>query len=130
MSYIRKVPNTWWLKRRPYTLFILREITCVAVAGYCAFLLYLMYALGQGPEAYSAAIGLIMSPMSYALHVVGLLLVLYHTITWFNVTPKVLVFHIGEEQVPAVVVAGAHYAGWLGVSGIVAWLLLATGTTS
>ena len=128
MSYIRKVPNTWWLKRRPYTLFIVREFTCVAVAGYCAFLLYLMYALGQGPEAYAAALGLIMSPTSYALHVVGLLLVLYHTITWFNVTPKVLVFHIGEERVPAVVVAGAHNAGWLAVSGIVAWLLLGTGT--
>ncbi len=130
MSYIRKIPNTWWLKRKPYTLFIVRELTCVAVAGYCAFLLYLMYALGQGPEAYSAAIGLISSPASLALHVVGLLLVLYHTVTWFNLTPRVIVIHIGEEQVPAVLVAGAHYAGWLAVSGIVAWLLLATGTTS
>ena len=129
MTYIRKVPNTWWLKRKPYTLFILRELTCVAVAGYCAFLLYLMYALGQGPEAYSAAIGLISSPTSFGLHVVGLILVLYHTVTWFNLTPRVIVIHIGEEKVPAVLVAGAHYAGWLAVSGIVAWLLLATGTT-
>jgi len=129
MTYIRKVPNTWWLKRKPYTLFILRELTCVAVAGYCAFLLYLMYALGQGPEAYSAAIGLISSPTSFALHVVGLLFVLYHTVTWFNLTPRVIVIHIGEEKVPAVLVAGAHYASWLAVSGIVAWLLLATGTT-
>ena len=130
MSYIRKVPNTWWLMRKPYFLFIVRELTSVAVAVYCAFLLYLMYTLSEGPEAYAAAIGLIMSPTSYVLHAVGLLLVLYHVITWFNVTPKVLVFHIGEERVPAVIIAGAHYAGWLVVSGAVAWLLLATGGSS
>ena len=129
MSYIRKVPNTWWLKRKPYTLFIVRELTSVAVAGYCAYLLYLMYALSRGQEAYAAAVGLLTSPASYALHAVGLLLVLYHTITWFNATPKALVFHIGEEKVPAVVVAGAHYAGWLTVSAVVAWLLLGTGSS-
>ena len=129
MSYIRKVPNTWWLKRKPYFLFIVREFTSVAVAGYCAFLLYLMYALSEGPEAYSAAIGLILSHTSLLLQAVGLLLVLYHTITWFNATPKVLVFHLGEERVPAAVVAGAHYAGWLAVSAVVAWLLLGTGAS-
>ena len=129
MTYIRKVPNTWWLKRKPYFLFIVRELTSVAVAGYCAFLLYLMYELREGPGAYSAAIGLIKSPVSVILHAVGLLLVLYHTITWFNVTPKVLVFHLGEERVPAVVIAGAHYAGWLATSALVAWLLLGPGAS-
>jgi fumarate reductase subunit C len=119
MSYIRKVPNTWWLQRKPYFLFIVRELTSVAVAGYCGFLLYLMYALSKGEDAYSAAIGLTTSPASYTLH----------TITWFNVTPKVLVFHLGEEKVPAVVIAGAHYAGWLATSALVAWLLLGTGTS-
>jgi len=128
MSYMRKVPNTWWLQRRPYFLFIVRELTSVAVAGYCAFLLYLLYALGEGPEAYAAAIRMMASPTSTALHAVGLLLVLYHTITWFSATPKVLVFHIGEERVPAVLIAGAHYAGWLIVSAFVAWILLTTGT--
>ena len=129
MGYIRKVPNTWWLQRKPYFLFIVRELTSVAVAGYCGFLLYLMYALSKGPVAYSDAIGLITHPASYTLHMIGLLLVLYHTITWFNVTPKVLVFHLGEEKVPAVIIAGAHYAGWLATSALVAWLLLGTGTS-
>ena len=101
-------------------------MTSIGVAGYSVFLLYLVYRLGQGPEAYQTAIGLIMSPTSIALHSVALVLAVYHTITWFNVTPMVIVIHLGEERVPAFVIAGAHYAGWLAVSMIVAWAVLGT----
>ncbi len=105
---------------------MVRELTSVGVAGYSVFLLYLVYRLGQGSEAYEAAIGLIMSPASIALHLIVLMLALYHTVTWFNVTPKVIVIHLGEERVPAFMIAGAHYAGWLAVSMIVAWAVLGT----
>ena len=122
MRHRRRVP--WWLKRWPYFLFMVREMTSVGVAGYSVFLLYLVYRLGQGSEAYEVAIGLIMSPPSIALHLIALVLAVYHTVTWFNVTPKVIVIHLGEERVPAFVIAGAHYAGWLAVSMIVAWAVL------
>ncbi len=124
MSYQRRVPNTWWLKRWPYFLFMVRELTSLGVAGYSVFLLFLVYRLGQGREAYEAAIGLIMSPTSIALHSVALVLAVYHTVTWFNVTPKVIVIHFGEERIPGFMIAGAHYAGWLAVSMIVAWAVL------
>ena len=126
MSYVRPVPNTWWLKRWPYFLFMVRELTSVAVAGYAAFLLYLVYRLGQGADAYAAGIELILSPISIALHSIALVLVLFHTITWFNVTPKVIVIHVGEERVPDLLIAGAHYAGWLIASAIIAWAVLGT----
>ena len=124
MSYIRPVPNTWWLQRRPYFLFIVREFTAVAAGGYAAVLLYLLYRLSQGPEEYAAALSMVMSPVGIALQFVALLLLIYHSVTWFNVTPKVLVFRIGEERVPPVVVAGAHYAAWIAVSALVAWVVL------
>ena len=125
MSYRRPFPSTWWLRRRPYFMFVVRELTSVAVASYCAFLLYLVYRLGQGAEAYSAALELLMSPLSIALHVIGLALVLYHTFTWFNVTPKILIFYIGAQRIPGAFVVGAHYAGWLTTSALIVWVVLA-----
>ena len=123
-TYNRPVSNTWWLKRRPYILFMIRELTSVFVAGYCIFLLVLIYKLTQGTNAYGNFLTALQSPISVALHLITLVFVLYHTITWFNLTPKILVLYRGEERISQGLVAGTFYAGWVVVSTIVAWLVL------
>ena len=123
-TYNRPVSNTWWLKRRPYILFIIRELTSVFVAGYCIFLLVLIYKLTQGTDAYGHFLDALQSPISVALHLITLVFVLYHTITWFNLTPKILVFYRGEERIPQGLLAGTFYAGWVVVSAFVGWLVL------
>ena len=122
--YRRPFPNTWWLKRRPYFLFMIRELTSVFVAGYCVFLLVFVYKLGRGAEEYASMIELIRSPLSIVLQCITLAFVLYHSVTWFNLTPKILVLRIGEERIPQFLVAGTFYAGWIAVSALIAWLLL------
>jgi len=123
-AYHRPVPNTWWLKRKPYVLFIIRELTSIFVAGYCIFLLVLLYKLSRGGEAYNDLILALKSPASIALHLIALVFVLYHTITWFNLTPKILVLYKGEERIPKALVAGTFYVAWVVVSVIMAWLIL------
>lgn len=118
------VPNTWWLKRTPYVLFMVRELTSIFVAGYCVFLLVMISKLGRGPDSYSSLITALESPTSVVLHLISLAFVLYHTITWFNLTPKILVLYRGEDRIPQSVVAGTFYAGWAVVSLIIAWLVL------
>jgi fumarate reductase subunit C len=59
-----------------------------------------------------------------ALHLVGLAMVLFHTITWINLTPKVLVLWRGEERVSPALIAASNYLAWLVVSGVVAWVAL------
>ena len=123
--YEKPFPKTWWLKRQPYFLFMIRELTSVFVAGYCIFLLLTISRLGEGPEAYATTVHLIKSPLSIALHALALPFVLYHTITWFNLTPKILVLRIGEKRVPPPIIAGTFYAGWIVVSIAVGWIVLA-----
>ncbi len=123
-TYHRIVPNTWWLQRRPYILFMIRELTSVFVAGYCIFLLVLVYKLTQGADVYGNFMAAMKSPISVVLHLITLVFVLYHTITWFNLTPKILVLYRGEERIPQGLVAGTFYVGWLVISAIVAWLVL------
>ena len=123
-TYHRPVSNTWWLKRKTYILFMIRELTSVFVAGYCIFLLVLVYNLTQGADAYGDFMAALKSPISVALHLITLIFVLYHTITWFNLTPKILVLYRGEDRIPQGLIAGAFYAGWVVASAIVAWLVL------
>ena len=122
--YIRPVPNTWWLKRRPYLLFMIRELTSVFVAAYCLFLLLFIHRLGQGPEAYERLLSLLRTPAIIISHVVILAFALYHTITWFNVTPKAVVLHIGEERIPPLLIVLPLYAAWLVISAFLAWVIL------
>ena len=123
-TYHRPVPNTWWLKRKPYVLFMIRELTSIFVAGYCIFLLVFVYKLTQGADVYGNFIDVLKSPSSVALHLIALAFVLYHTITWFNLTPKILVLYKGEERISQGLVAGTFYAGWVVVSVIVALFVL------
>jgi len=123
-TYHRPVPNTWWLKRKPYVLFMIRELTSIFVAGYCIFLLVFVYKLTQGADIYGNFIDVLKSPSSVALHLIALAFVLYHTITWFNLTPKILVLYKGEERISQGLVAGTFYAGWVVVSVIVALFVL------
>ena len=121
--YNRPTTNTWWLKRTPYVLFMIREITSVFVAAYCVFLLILFFKLGQGASSYENFISILKSPLSIGLHLISLSFVLYHTVTWFNLTPKILVLYKGEDRVPQSLVAGAFYIGWLIVSVTILWLV-------
>jgi fumarate reductase subunit C len=103
---------------------MIRELTSVFVAGYCIFLLVLVYKLTQGADAYGNFMAVLKLPSSVALHLITLAFVLYHTITWFNLTPKILVLYRGEDRVPQGLVAGTFYAGWVVISVIVALLVL------
>ena len=124
-TYHRPVHNTtWWLKRKPYILFMIRELTSIFVAGYCVFLLILVFKLGEGHIPYNNLISTLNSPISILLHIISLAFVLYHTITWFNLTPKILVLYRGEDRVPQGLVAGIFYAGWIIISIIIVKLIL------
>ena len=123
-TYHRPVSNTWWLKRKPYILFMIRELTSVFVAGYCIFLLVFVFKLTEGADAYAYFMAALKYPSSIALHLITLVFVLYHTVTWFNLTPKILVLYRGEDRIPQGLVAATFYAGWVVVSIIVTLLVL------
>jgi len=72
--------------------------------------------LAEGPAAWAAFLECLKSPASIVFHVVALGFALYHSVTWFNLTPKALPLQMGEEFVPDGVIAGAHFAGWAAVS--------------
>jgi fumarate reductase subunit C len=79
---------------------------------------------GVGPAAWAAFLQLLKSPASIAFLLLTLAFATYHSITWFNLTPKALPLQVGEEFLPDWVIAGAHYAGWAALSFVIFALAL------
>jgi fumarate reductase subunit C len=121
-DYVRRVPPTWWLKKRSYTLFMLREATALFVAGYAIFMLVLLWRATQGEDAFRGFIEGLKSPVSLVLHLLALAMAIYHTVTWFTATPKSMQLFRGEEKVPAGSIISANYVVWIAASLIVAGL--------
>ena len=116
------MPATWWLHNYHLTLFMIRELTSVFVAGYAIFLMVLLYRFHQGREAFHGLFEALARPESIILHLLALVFVLYHSVTWLNLTPKVVVLWRGEEKVSPQLIAGAHYVLWVVLSVLIAWI--------
>src|SRR5438046_3454791 len=122
--YRRRVSVWWWLQKRSYTGFVLRELTSVFVAFFSVVYLWQLYALAHGPEAYGQLLARLRTPLFLALDTVAFLFVLFHAITWFNLTPKAMVFRLRGKRVPGWVIVGLTYAAWVALSWLVAFLPL------
>lgn len=121
-TYTRPIPNTWWLKRRSYLLFMLREFSAFFVALYAIFLLIQLYALSQGPESYGAWMAVFQSGWMILLHIVIGLFVLYHMVTWFKISGRIF----GEKPLSPGAVTAVNYIVWIVVSiGIIYFILRA-----
>jgi fumarate reductase subunit C len=114
----------WWVGRRSYLVFVIRELSSVFVAWSVVFLLLLVRAVGQGGAEYQRFLDRSSSPWMLALNVVALAFVVFHAITWFNLAPQAMVVRVHGKRVPRSRIVGAHYAGWALLSALAAWLIL------
>ena len=122
--YRRRMSVFWWVGRRSYLIFVLRELTSVFVAWSVVFLLLLVHAVGQGGAEYRRFVDLSGNPWMLALNAVTLVFVVFHAITWFNLAPQAMVVRLRDKRVPRSRIAGAHYAGWALLSALAAWLIV------
>jgi fumarate reductase subunit C len=121
----RPVSTYWWLEKRSYLAFILRESSCMFVAWFVLFLLLLVRAVLHGESDYQRFLAWSATPAVLLLNVVTFVFMLYHAITFFDAAPRAMVVRVGRTRVPPRLVRAAHYAAWIAASIAVAWLLVA-----
>ena len=121
--YRPRVSTWWWLKRRPYLAFILRELSSVFVAWSVVFLLLLVAAVSGGEDGYRQFLAWAGGPLVVLLNAVSLLFVVFHAITWFNLAPKAMVMRWQGRRVPGAWIAASNYAAWALASALLVWLL-------
>lgn len=112
--YVRPVPASEWVFRHPrYVRYMVREFSCLFIGGWTALMVWGLKALSEGPAAWAAFLQLLKSPAGIVFQLLTLAFALYHSVTWFNLTPKAL---------PLPFVAAAHYAVWALLSAGVLYL--------
>jgi fumarate reductase subunit C len=122
----RRRPSTFWfVERRSYLLFVLRELSSLFVAWFVAFLLLLVWAIGGGQDAYQRFLAWAAQPWLLALNALALAFVVLHAVTWFSLAPDAMAPRLRGQRVPRNGVIAAHHALWVVVSALVAWLVLA-----
>jgi fumarate reductase subunit C len=116
-----KVSTYWWLHRRSYLAFILRELSSVFIAWFVVFTLLQVRAVKGGPAAYRAFEAFAAHPLVIGVNVVSLFFIVFHAVTWFNLAPKAVVVHVGSRRLPGYWLAVANYAAWVAVSAGLVW---------
>jgi fumarate reductase subunit C len=114
----------WWVHRRSYVLFVLRELSSLFVAWFVVYLLLLVVAVHSGSGSYELFLAWSSRPWMVVLNVVALAFVVLHAVTWFTLAPKAMVVRLRGRRLPARTVAAGHVAAWLVVSAVVAWIVL------
>ena len=122
--YRPPVSRLWWLHRRSYLLFVLRELSSVFVAWFVVYLLLIVDAVQAGNDSYQRFLDWSGRPWVLILNIVALAFVLLHSITWFNLAPKAMVVRMGGKRLAPRSVAAAHFAAWAVVSAVAAWIVL------
>jgi fumarate reductase subunit C len=123
--YPRRHSKTWFMKRWPYRLFMLRELSSVFLAAYVVVLLVLVSKVHDGQHAFTAFRQTLDSPGLLVFNSVVLLFALLHTVTWFQAVPKALPLRRGENKVSPHLLIGMHYGLMLVVSAAVLVIALA-----
>lgn len=122
--YRPRVSTYWWLGSWPYSKFILRELSSIFVAWTVVLMLLAIAAVERGPQAWTHYLAFMRNPVVVVINVIGFFFVVFHTITWFNLTPHAMVVRIRGQRVPGLMLSGPNYVLWIVISAVVVWLLM------
>ena len=118
--------NTWWLRRRSYFLYMVREFTVIPMAAWLIWFLYQVFQLKQkqydGPSLEDYAF--------IAFSVVCLFFTLWHAITFLSLSGLILRVPVGDRFIPATAIKGLALGGLVAATVIGGALLIYLGTVT
>ena len=123
VTWTRPISTWWWLRKRTYFVFVMRELSSLFVAWYVLFLLLLVRAVDRGDAAYADFLDWAGSPLIVVINVVAFAFIVLHTVTWFSLTPQAMDLRVGGRPVPGWQIIAGQYAGLAVVSAFVWWLV-------
>jgi len=103
---------------------MLREVSSAFIGAYVLMLIVGLLRLSQGRDAYETFLTAVLSPAGVAFSVITFVFAIYHSVTWFRVTPKAMPLRMAGKPVPPAVIVGAHWLGWLIASLLILMLVV------
>lgn len=121
--YQQTLTRTWWTKRKGYRAYMIRELTSIFVLLFSIELYFALFFLVKGEQSWMAFLNVIQSPAGLLINGAILIATLWHTVTWFQLTPITMPFRVKGKKVSENAIIGAHYGLLLVISLLVVWIL-------
>ncbi len=125
-NYIRPTARfSWWLHKKTYFRYMMRELSSLFIGLFSLQIVWGLFQHSQGDVAFQAWINnlwsnyLLLSLTIFAFAV-------YHSFTWFKVTPKAMPLKFSGKRIPGIVIIAAHLFLWLFCSVFV-WFIFVSG---
>lgn len=96
--YVRPMTSTWWKKLPFYLFYMLREGTAVPAVWFSIELIFGLFALKNGPEAWAGFVDFLQNPVIVIINLITLAAALLHTKTWFELAPKAANIIVKDEK--------------------------------
>ncbi|HBP9809838.1 TPA: fumarate reductase subunit FrdC [Escherichia coli] len=96
--YVRPMTSTWWKKFPFYRFYMLREGTAVPAVWFSIELIFGLFALKNGPEAWAGFVDFLQNPVIVIINLITLAAALLHTKTWFELAPKAANIIVKDEK--------------------------------
>jgi fumarate reductase subunit C len=110
-TYLAPQGRDWWLRRRSYFLYMVRELTVLFMVAWLLWFLYQVVLLKQ--NAFESLSG---NYAVLAFSAVCLFFTLWHAITFLNLSGLILRVPIGDRFAPASAIKGLAFGGLLFVT--------------
>ena len=126
-NYIRSPQRySWWLRQGRYKRYMMRELSSLFIGVFTLLMVSGLYRLSQGEAAFNAFTEVFWSTSMLLFSVLMFLFAVYHSYTWFIVTPKAMPLKMAGKRIAGSVIVGAHLVLWL-LCTIVVWVAFVNG---
>ena len=96
--YVRPMTSNWSTKLPFYRFYMLREGTAVPAVWFSIELIFGLFALKNGPEAWAGFVDFLQNPVIVIINLITLAAALLHTKTWFELAPKAANIIVKDEK--------------------------------
>ena len=96
--YVRPMTSTWWKELPFYRFYMLRDGTAVPAVWFSIELIFGLFALKNGPEAWAGFVDFLQNPVIVIINLITLAAALLHTKTWFELAPKAANIIVKDEK--------------------------------
>lgn len=101
----------WWRKNPFFLEYMIHEGTALFVAAYGLVLLVGLVCLAQGEALWNDWLDGMKSPLAIVFHLITLVMISYHSWTWFKIMPKTMPpIIVRGKRLPAAVITGGGIA--------------------
>jgi fumarate reductase subunit C len=119
-TYRWSMPSNWWLRKRHYFLYVVREFTALPMALWLLWLLYDIKSAGAGSAGFQPP----RSPAFVAFSAVCFVFASYHSYTFLKLAGVIIHLKVMAKTVPPRVIVLTMFGAWAVASIVIGAVLI------